>query len=106
MREQKSTISPDNWPTPTSTPPTSKATSMDRRALIFAPKLSPSEAQEIRRLGRQAKRLAKKEGRKTLYPGFTRGLAQKHGVTMRCIQLIMKGQRQTGKKNGRPKTGK
>lgn len=102
MRATDKRIQPDNWPKPSTPLPSSAATSPGRRTTAFPAKVSPSAAEEIRRLGRQAKRLAKKEGRKTLYPGFTKNLAEHHGVTMRCIQLIMKGERQTGKKAGRP----
>lgn len=93
-------------PKPSTTSHTSAVSSTARRDELFSPKLSPEQVREIRRLGRIAKRLAKKEGRKTPYPGFTRNLADRHGVTMRCIQLILKGQRQTGKKGGRPKNSR
>lgn len=104
MRASAKPISPDNWPKPTSPAPTSKASTIDRRQIIFAPKLSPKDVEEIRRLGRKSQRLQKAEGRKRTFPGFTRELAERFGVTTRCIQLILKGQRQTGKKGGRPKT--
>jgi hypothetical protein len=103
MPGSNKTTSPTNWPKPSDPLPTSRGSMTAPADLAFQPKLSPSAVQEIRKLARQAKRLAKKEGRKTLYLGFTRSLAERHGVTMRCIQLIIKGQRQTGKKAGRPK---
>jgi len=105
MPEQKQPISPDNWPKPNSPLPTSRASS-SARTVTFAPKISPEAVREIRRLGRRAKKLAKAEGRKGAYPGFTKRLADQYGVTQRCIQLIIKGQRQTGKKNGRPKASR
>ena len=105
MPEQKPRISPDNWPKPNSPMPISRASSTAPAGCIEQ-KITPADAAEIRRLGRQARKLARREGRKGAYPGFTRNLAAKYGVTMRCIQLIMKRQRQTGKKNGRPKAGR
>jgi hypothetical protein len=75
-----------------------------RQRELFSPRLSPEQVKEIRRLGRQALRMAKGEGLRIRYPGFTQRLAATYGVTTRCIQLIIAGKRQTGKKAGRPKT--
>lgn len=76
-----------------------------RQRELFSQKLPPEAVKEIRRLARQARKLARKENRK-VFPGFTRRLAETYGVTQRSIQLIIKGQRRTGKKAGRPKIGK
>lgn len=102
MRGHASKISPDNWPRPGSKPPISKASMTRRQREIFSPKLPAAAVKEIRRLARQARKLAKAEGRK-VFPGFTRRLAQAHGVSQRCIQMIIQGKRQTGKPAGRPR---